>query len=503
MALTFRRLGIDLIGTGGTDIRVKVTLNDTSSGFLNDKIVGAPSGKISTSILNPNSSERLAIDVDETNIDHNILNNYSIDEHRVMDDSQTTTTTLWSSQKTQTELDSKVNRITPVADNRLLKSVGTTGLDMEQTGLTVDDSDNVTGINDLTIAGNLTVQGTTTEVDTQLLVTDANIEINKNGNQATANLNNAGITVDMSDATNAIIGYDSTLTSKFKAGEAGDLRELVTTTHTQTVTNKTINADNNTISNIDLTNLKSSAVDTDDTLSTADDTKLPTSETVKNYVDSKTYDSNAISYDNTISGLTATNVKTAVDELANEKLDTTGFSALFDTNLSSKDTDDLGEGSTNLYFTDTRARTASVLNTMTGSEIDRAPSVSAVKAYVSGSTPSGALAKSQGDLDETIFTATAGATNADVTSLAFNNLTQSAKVLASVVRDADSDSFEVFDMLLVNTGSDWEIAYSSLGNSTGISFDVTSSGQVTYTDSSVPTGHTSTTIKFRAITTTK
>lgn len=45
-------------------------------------------------------------------------------------------------------------------------------------------------------------------------------------------------------------------------------------------------------------------------------------------------------------------------------------------------TTDISEG-TNLYFTDTRAKTAAVVNSMAGTETDQAPSVSSVKTYVS------------------------------------------------------------------------------------------------------------------------
>lgn len=48
------------------------------------------------------------------------------------------------------------------------------------------------------------------------------------------------------------------------------------------------------------------------------------------------------------------------------------------------DSDDVAEGSTNLYFTDTRAKTAAVLNTLAGSETDQAPSVSAVNTALAG-----------------------------------------------------------------------------------------------------------------------
>jgi hypothetical protein len=52
----------------------------------------------------------------------------------------------------------------------------------------------------------------------------------------------------------------------------------------------------------------------------------------------------------------------------------------FDNALAASDTDDLDEGSTNLYHTDARAKTAAVVNSLAGSETDQAPSVSAVNA---------------------------------------------------------------------------------------------------------------------------
>ena len=48
------------------------------------------------------------------------------------------------------------------------------------------------------------------------------------------------------------------------------------------------------------------------------------------------------------------------------------------------DSDDVAEGSANLYFTDARARTAAVLNTLAGSETDQAPSVAAVNTALAG-----------------------------------------------------------------------------------------------------------------------
>lgn len=314
----FKRLGIDLLATGGTDVRVRVSLGDITSGFLDEKIAGAVSGKITKAIANAGFNEVLELDVDESNIDHNILANYDINQHRNLDDAQTTAINLWSGTKIQTELDGKINAIpNPVADNRLTKTIGLDGNDLEQTGIAVDDSDNLTGINDLTMAGNLTVNGTQTIINTtDLEVTDGNITVNKGGTLASANLQTAGLTVEMTDATDAAWGFDSTITSKFKLGEVGDEREVVTTTHSQAISNKTINADNNTISDLEVDNLKTGVLTTD-LNNVVDDTKLPSSKAVKDYVAQEIAtkdEASEIAFDPSSSTLTSLNVQDAIDE---------------------------------------------------------------------------------------------------------------------------------------------------------------------------------------------
>ena len=103
----------------------------------------------------------------------------------------------------------------------------------------------------LTVTGDLTVNGTTTTINTATVSTeDANIELNRSGDQAAADLQKSGITVQMSDATDARVGYDSTKASKFVAGEVGSEKEILTDADTQTVTNKTIDASSNTITNL-------------------------------------------------------------------------------------------------------------------------------------------------------------------------------------------------------------------------------------------------------------
>ena len=100
---------------------------------------------------------------------------------------------------------------------------------------------------------------------------------------------------------------------KLKAQLGGSDRAVVTEDQTQTVTNKTIDADNNTISNLETDNLKAGVLVTDVSAATSD-TEIPSALAVKTAVDSQN-EASEISYDNTDSGLTATNVKAAIDEV--------------------------------------------------------------------------------------------------------------------------------------------------------------------------------------------
>lgn len=104
-------------------------------------------------------------------------------------------------------------------------------------GLGVEKNVNIGG--DVVITGGLQVNGTTTFVNTTNLdIKDANIVLNKGGNKAAADAGDAGFTVEVSDGVNAVIGYDSTLTSRFAIGEVGSLKEIVDVSSIQTLTNK-------------------------------------------------------------------------------------------------------------------------------------------------------------------------------------------------------------------------------------------------------------------------
>lgn len=96
-----------------------------------------------------------------------------------------------------------------------------------------------TFVDDVIITGDLTVNGTTTTINTATLdVEDANILINNGGNDASAE--GAGLTVERT-STNATILHENALASKFKCGAAGSESEIMTVGSAQTITgSKTI-----------------------------------------------------------------------------------------------------------------------------------------------------------------------------------------------------------------------------------------------------------------------
>lgn len=140
----------------------------------------------------------------------------------------------------QTQIDAKAE-ISGATDNRLVKTDGAT--DIQQTGIAVDDSNNITGVNDLTVGGNLTVNGTVTTVNSATLnVTDQNITVNNGGTNLTAE--GAGLTVDRVGTDGSLV-YEDALSSKWKAGPLGLEVELANVSSTQSLTNKNLKSNTN------------------------------------------------------------------------------------------------------------------------------------------------------------------------------------------------------------------------------------------------------------------
>lgn len=141
--------------------------------------------------------------------------------------------------------------------NGVAKFTDAGGEVIESSGVTIDSSDNMEIPGDLIVQGDLTVNGTTTTVNSATLeVTDSNITINNGGNDASAE--GSGITIERT-TTNGSLVFDSGVNSFWKAGTAGSEVELVTVSEGQILTNKTIDGDDNTIQDLGITSLKTDA----------------------------------------------------------------------------------------------------------------------------------------------------------------------------------------------------------------------------------------------------
>jgi len=136
-------------------------------------------------------------------------------------------------------------------DNAIVRWDGTTGALVQNSSVTIDDSGN------LVVSGDLTVNGTTTTVNSATLdVTDTNITVNNTGNDASSE--GAGLTVERTGTDGSFV-YEDALTSKWKLGALGSEVEVADVSSTQTLTNKTIDADLNTITDIANANIATSA----------------------------------------------------------------------------------------------------------------------------------------------------------------------------------------------------------------------------------------------------
>jgi len=150
--------------------------------------------------------------------------------------------------------DVNITRDISVTNNSLIGGTQTvTGNFRTNSNATIDNNLQVDG--NAVIDGDLTINGTTTTINTTNLdVEDKNITINKNGTDVSAE--GAGFTVERETIDGSFI-YDKDVTSKWKIGDVGSEIEVSDISSSQTLTNKTIDADSNIITNVGDEELKS------------------------------------------------------------------------------------------------------------------------------------------------------------------------------------------------------------------------------------------------------
>ncbi len=125
---------------------------------------------------------------------------------------------------------------TPTANITTVNATTVNTADLNLTNALTVPSLSVT--NDAVINGNLTVNGTTTTLNTATVDSeDPNITVNKNGNDLSSE--GSGFTVDRT-GTKGSLQYANALASKFKIGDLASEAEVATVSHTQTLTNKTL-----------------------------------------------------------------------------------------------------------------------------------------------------------------------------------------------------------------------------------------------------------------------
>jgi hypothetical protein len=153
--------------------------------------------------------------------------------------------TLPSAKATKAYADTKVAGLGTVTDNRVPKTNGTTGTSLEQSGVSIDDSDNVTGVTQLTAA--------TVKATTSVILEDPGAGTNIATIQAPTLAGDIVLTTPASTGTLATEGFANSAVSTHSGLTTGvhgvGAGAVVGTTLTQTLTNKkldggTASADN-------------------------------------------------------------------------------------------------------------------------------------------------------------------------------------------------------------------------------------------------------------------
>jgi hypothetical protein len=119
-------------------------------------------------------------------------------------------------QELQGDVDGRVNGLGTVTDNRLVKTSGTDGKSLEQTSISVDDSNNMTGVVDITSTG--TVQGNIIKAKDRIDILDSNDESHTAQITLPDISENIQLTLPNASGRFATVGGVETFTNKYING---------------------------------------------------------------------------------------------------------------------------------------------------------------------------------------------------------------------------------------------------------------------------------------------
>lgn len=339
------------------------------------------------------------------------------------------------------KLDGNINAlgVGGFTDDRVLRADGTGAI--QDSGVTLDDTNNFTGINDLsmggnlTVTGDLTVNGTTTTINTtDLDVTDKNITINNGG--TTAGATEAGLNIEGDGG--AVVGY-----LRVDAAD-NSLLEFKSPTGNEVVFDVNADVVVTLAGNLDVE--AASAINQDLTTDASP----------------------------TFAGLTSTSDITlnAQSDLRFADGDSSNYVAL------------QAPGTITTNFTLTLPENAG--NDGDFLQVDGSGNLSFTTVVPSG------------DLAETSFSGAASATNVAVTGFNFaNGTTRSFEAQCFAFVDATANLYETFKLYGIQRDSDWLLSVESTGDDSLVTFSIDATGQILYSSGSY-TGFSALTLKFRA-----